>query len=86
MDTEDELEILDAATRRYQRTEKAHKESRKAALDAVIAALKAGKKPAEVERRSPFTGAYIRKVAREQGIPPDARYVRTGSGKGAPTE
>jgi hypothetical protein len=77
MDTEDELETLDAATRRYRRTEKAHKESRDAAIEAVIAALKAGKRPAEVERRSPFTGAYIRKIARERGIEADKRYIRT---------
>lgn len=77
MDTEDELEILDATTRRYRRTEKAHEESRKAALDAVIAALKAGKRPAEVERRSPFTGSYIRKIARQHGIEGDKRYDRT---------
>ena len=61
---------LAEATRRYERTEVAHEEARQAAIDAVIAALRAGIGPAEVERLSPFTGAYIRKLARERGIPP----------------
>jgi hypothetical protein len=39
-------------------------------IDAVIAALRADLGPSEVERLSPFTGAYIRKLAREHGIPP----------------
>lgn len=77
MEQEDELQALDAATRRYRRTEKAHEESRDAAIEAVIAALAVGKRPAEVERRSPFTGSYIRKLARERGIPGDERYIRT---------
>ena len=68
----DEREALIAATRRYQRTEAAHEEARREAIDAVIAALRAGLGPTEVERLSPFTGAYIRKVARENGVPPAA--------------
>ncbi|GAB1693435.1 hypothetical protein KRM28CT15_52380 [Krasilnikovia sp. M28-CT-15] len=63
---------LAAATRRYGRTEAAHEEARQAVIDAVIAALRAGLGPSEVERLSPFTGAYIRKIAREHGIPPAA--------------
>lgn len=66
-DVRDELV---AATRRYRRTEAAHEESRQAAITAVLAALRGGVGPSEVERLSPFTGAYIRKLAREHGIPP----------------
>jgi hypothetical protein len=66
----DEKSALAAATRRYEQTEAAHDEARKAAIEAVLAALRAGVGPSEVERLSPFTGAYVRKLARENGIPP----------------
>ena len=59
-----------AATRRYQQTGVAHEEARRTAIAAVLAALRSGMGPAEVERLSPFTGAYIRKLARDEGIPP----------------
>jgi hypothetical protein len=61
---------LSAATRRYRRTETAHEAARQDLLAAVLAALRAGVPPTEVERLSPFTAAYIRKVARAEGIPP----------------
>jgi hypothetical protein len=61
---------LVAATRHYEQTDVAHEEARKAAISAVLAALRAGIGPAEVERLSPFTGTYIRKLARDEGIPP----------------
>ena len=73
----DELDQLDAATRTYRRTETAHDKARREAVDAVVGALRAGHRPAEVARRSPFTDAYIRKLARQHEIPPDERYVRT---------
>jgi hypothetical protein len=63
---------LVAASERYRRTETAHEEARLDAIAAVVAALRAGVSPTDVERLSPFTGAYIRKVAREHGIPPAA--------------
>jgi hypothetical protein len=72
----DELERLDSATRAYKRTEAAHENARSAAVEAVVAALRAGHRPAEVGRHSPFTDAYIRKLARQHEIPPDERYVR----------
>ncbi|GAA0432656.1 hypothetical protein Aca07nite_19880 [Actinoplanes capillaceus] len=68
----DERSALIAATRRYRQTEVAHDEAREQAIQAVLAALRAGVGPTEVERLSPFTGAYIRKIARENGIPPAA--------------
>jgi hypothetical protein len=70
MDVEQALAELDATTRRYRRTEKAHDESRQAALAAVVAALKAGARPTEVTERSPFTDTYVRRIARENGIGP----------------
>lgn len=58
------------ATQRYKSTETAHEEARQAAIAAVIAALRADVGPSEVERLSPFTAAYIRRLARDHGIPP----------------
>jgi hypothetical protein len=35
----------------------------------VLAALRAGERPTDVAAKSPFTEAYVRKLARENGIP-----------------
>lgn len=74
----DPLANLDASTRRYRKTEAAHEQSRQDVIADVIAALRAGKRPTEVVERSPFTAAYVRKIAREHGIEP--------AKKGAPSE
>lgn len=66
----DARDVLSAATKRYQRTEAAHEAARETVVAAVVAALRAGIGPAEVERLSPFSSAYIRKLAREHDIPP----------------
>lgn len=78
----DELQRLDSAATAYNRTEAAHEKARFEAVEAVIAALLAGHRPAEVARRSPFTDAYVRKLARQRDIPPDERYVRTPKNAG----
>ena len=64
-----ELEIIEEGTRRYRETEEAHKRSRQAVTAAVLAALRAGRRPTDVAARSPFTETYVRKLAREDGIP-----------------
>jgi hypothetical protein len=61
---------LVAATRRYRATDAAHEEARQEAIAAVLAALRAGIAPTEVERLSPFTAAYVRRIARDNGVPP----------------
>jgi hypothetical protein len=61
---------LVAATKRYKATETDHEKARQAAISAVIDALKSSIGPVEVARLSPFTSAYVRKLARERGIPP----------------
>jgi hypothetical protein len=66
----DHRAALIAATERYRRTEADHEEARRAAIDAVLAALRSDIGPTEVERLSPFTAAYVRRLAREHGIPP----------------
>jgi uncharacterized protein (DUF2267 family) len=83
VDVADPRERLAAATRRYEKTEAAHDDARRAVVDAVVAALKADVPPTEVERLSPFSGAHIRKLAREHDVPPAAPGPkRQGAGRG----
>ena len=63
---------LAEATRRYVRTKKAHEEARAAAEQAVVDALRAGMRPTDVTNASPFTAAYVRRIAREHGVEPAA--------------
>lgn len=65
----DELEELDRATRGYKATEAAHETARQESITSVLAALRAGHKPAVVAARSPFTPTHVRRLAREHGIP-----------------
>ncbi len=41
-------------------------------IEAIVHALREGVGPAEVQRLSPFTSAYIRKLARDNDVPPAA--------------
>jgi len=66
----DSRKDLEAATRRYRKTAADHEQAREATIAAVLAALRDGVPPVEVERLSPFTGTYIRRIARENDIPP----------------
>ncbi len=65
-----ELVALDKATDKYRRTGEAHDAARQEAIAAVVAALRANVQPTVVAKRSPFTDAYVRKIARDHGIPP----------------
>lgn len=66
----DPLTKLDQATAHYRETEAAHDKARDAAATAVVEALRAGERPTDVTNRSPFTAAYVRRIARENGIEP----------------
>ena len=66
----DPMTKLDKATERYRQTDEAHKEARTAAMAAVVDALRAGESPTDVTKRSPFTSAYVRQIARKNGIEP----------------
>jgi hypothetical protein len=72
----DPMTKLDKATARYRETEEAHKDARTEAVMAVVDALRSGARPTDVTNRSPFTAAYVRRIARENGIEGDRRYVR----------
>ena len=65
----DELDLVDQTTRCYAETGAEHEQARQASIAAVLAALRAGKRPTDVAARSPFKGAYVRRLARENGIP-----------------
>lgn len=72
-ETSDLLAAIDETTRRYRETEKAHEASRQAVIACVIAALKGGERPTDVVRHSPFTDAYVRRIARRKGVAPAPR-------------
>lgn len=63
-------EAVKATARRLRRTEAAAREAREQHIAAVLAARRAGKRPTEVASWSAFTDAYLRQLARENGIPP----------------
>jgi hypothetical protein len=69
----DPKEALTSATARYRETEQAHNDARDAAIAAVVEALRAGVRPTDVTAASPFTAAYVRRIARENGIEPSTR-------------
>jgi hypothetical protein len=58
--------IVRATGRRVRR----HKAERAEHIAAVVAALNAGDRPTDVADWSAFTAAYVRKLAREAGVPP----------------
>jgi hypothetical protein len=64
-----ERDDLKAATERYRALKSQWDEVQRATVDAVIAALKADISPTEVTALSPYTAAYVRKLARAAGVP-----------------
>ena len=64
------LDHLDQATHQYRKTESEHAKARDAAVAAVITALHAGETPTDVAEHSPFSPAYVRRIAREHNIAP----------------
>jgi hypothetical protein len=68
--TEKELRALDAATKRYEAADRAHEDAQVQVIAAIVDALRAGGAPTEVAERSPFTAAYVRRIARDHDIPP----------------
>lgn len=66
----DSMTKLDKATTRYREAKQALEEARRAAAEAVAAALRAGERPTDVTSRSPFTAAYVRQIARAHDIEP----------------
>ncbi|MEV7177774.1 hypothetical protein [Kitasatospora sp. NPDC093679] len=61
---------LEEATRLYRQTEMAHHQAKNEAFRAVVNALRAGMRPTDVVKLSPFTAAYVRRIARDHGVGP----------------
>lgn len=76
MNETDHLTALTESTRRYRETAAKLERARRAVIRAVIDALRAGLRPTDVVAGSPFTAAYVRKLAREHGIAPAPRGGR----------
>ncbi|MFJ4653901.1 hypothetical protein ACIP5Y_21770 [Nocardia sp. NPDC088792] len=76
-----EMERLTTATRTYRRLADRAEEARKEVLDAALGALRAGERPTDVADGSPFTPAYIRRIARENGIEPAAPGPKPSRGE-----
>lgn len=70
------LKALDEATELYWETEAAHDAARDKAVAAVLTALREGIEPTTVAERSPFTAAYVRRLARDADIPPAPRGMK----------
>lgn len=77
----DPMTSLDQATARYRETEATHNAARDAAVGAVLTALRLGERPTDVTARSPFTAAYVRRIARENGIEPAKPGPKKSSSK-----
>lgn len=71
----------DASARRYTRADAAMADAREQAVEDALRSLRLGVPPSVVERHSPFTGSYIRRLARNAGIKGDPRYDRTGGSR-----
>lgn len=69
---------IDAAAGEYAAAKGAQETASVRSAAAALAALRLGVPPSVVERHSPFTGSYIRRLAREAGIKGDPKYDRTG--------
>lgn len=70
------LEEITAAGTRRQRDADRLKKSSDDLRDLVLAALREGHlKPTEVAKASGWTGAHVRKMARDAGIEADERYA-----------
>lgn len=69
----------EAAVKATGRRLRGYDKARDEHVAAVIAALRAGHRPTDVASWSPFTAAYLRKLAREAGIPPARKGGRPPS-------
>lgn len=70
-----ENDLIKAEAARYKRATDAAAKSRATLTELVIDALREpGAKPADIARRADWTAAYVRKLARENGIQADPAY------------
>ena len=76
---DDVRDQLRRASAKYLKTGQEHDAAQEALLAVVVAALRQGLTPTEVVELSPYSPAYIRKIARQHEIPaaPLGRKPRT---------
>ena len=71
----DENDLIKAEAARYKRATEAAAKARTALTELVLEALRdPDAKPADIARRADWTPAYVRKLARENGIQADPTY------------
>ena len=74
---------LDDRARDYQATLAEHEKARNALHAAALAAWRAGWRPATISERTGLTTSYLRKLARDAGLPaaPTGRRTRAERGR-----
>jgi hypothetical protein len=71
----DENDLIKAEAARYKRATEAAAKSRATLTELVLNELREpGAKPADIARRADWTAAYVRKLARDNGIQADPAY------------
>lgn len=68
----------DESTREFRDTAAAHDGASSRAKADALTSLRLGVPPSVVEKHSPFTGSYLRSLARDAGIEGDARRRNKG--------
>jgi hypothetical protein len=82
MDTDDPIDKVKAAAHAYKRTKAAHEKAQAALAAEVVAALRAGKRPADVARASDWDREYNRRLKAKA----DAEDAAAASEHAPPTE
>lgn len=73
------MDAHEAAVRTTGERVAAAEKARDEHIAAVVAALEAGKRPTDVASWSPFSAAYLRRLARRKGIPPAVKGTTRAS-------
>ncbi|MDG4792095.1 hypothetical protein O7626_40475 [Micromonospora sp. WMMD1102] len=81
-DPADAYARLDAIRVELGPVEQQAKALRREAQQIALDLLRAGEDPGDVAERCPFTATYLRKLAREAGIPPARQGRRSAKPKG----
>lgn len=73
--TDDDADLIAAAAARYKRADDTAKKARAALTELVVEALRQPEaRPVDIAKRAGWTSAYVRKLARDNGIEADPGY------------
>lgn len=75
------LDAVRLRTRELKRSECRNDQRRDALIAAIVMALAAGERPTDVTNASPFSAAYVRRLAKAAGIPPATRSSQRGNAR-----